>query len=394
MPSLRLKRQPARRVLTGLDIEPGGVRVAAAAPDADGRLVVERVAEAALEPGVVRDGEVVDPEALATTLRALFAEHGFDKRVRIGVANQRIVVRTLELPPIENPKELESAVRFQAADEIPMPLDEAVLDHAVLGTVDTDGGPRLRVAVVAARREMIERLLAAVRLAGLRPEGVDLAAFAMVRAFDEPGDAPVLHLSVGGTVNLAVGHGRECLFTRVIGGGLESMAIDLAEREALPIEEARRRVAEVDLRPRPVAAAAEPAPEVVLDEAPAAENDAGVSARGEEPVELAAEDPTPVALAAAAPAAAPEDPAHRIVEDGLRRIAAEARTTLDFHLGAGAAAAERAVLTGPAVAIPGFAEALSERLALPVVAAQLAGPEGEDAGRFAVAAGLAIEEAA
>lgn len=346
MPSLRLKRQSACRTLTGLDIEPGGVRVAAAAPDAQGRLVVQRVAEAALEPGVVRDGEVVDAGALAGVLRAVFGEHDFDKRVRLGVANQRVVVRTLELPPIANPKELESAVRFQAADEIPMPLDEAVLEHAVLGTVETEHGPRMRVAVVAARREMIDRLLSAVRLAGLRPEGVDLAAFAMVRALPDPGEAPLLHLSVGGTVNLAIGRGRECLFTRVIAGGLESMAIDLAEREALPIEEARRRVREVDLRP------------------------ADVPAR--------------------------DDPARRIVEDGLRRIAAEARTTLDFHLGAGAgaAAAERAVLTGAAAAIPGFADAVSERLGLPIEAAQLPGPDGADVGSFAVAAGLAIEEAA
>jgi type IV pilus assembly protein PilM len=43
-----------------------------------------------------------------------------------------VVVRTLKLPLIEDQKELETAIRFQAHDQIPMPLDQAVLDHRVL----------------------------------------------------------------------------------------------------------------------------------------------------------------------------------------------------------------------------------------------------------------------
>ena len=73
-------------------------------------------------------------------------------------------------------------MRFQAQDQIPMPLDQAVLDFQPLGIVETAEGPRQRVVLVAARRDMVERVLAAVRAAGLRPEGIDLSAFAMIRA--------------------------------------------------------------------------------------------------------------------------------------------------------------------------------------------------------------------
>ena len=44
--------------------------------------------------------------------------------------------------------------------------------------------------LVAARRDMIERLLSAARAAGLRPEGIDLSAFAMVRALGVEDPAP------------------------------------------------------------------------------------------------------------------------------------------------------------------------------------------------------------
>src|SRR5207247_7116216 len=111
------------------------------------------------------------------TLRELFAESGLGKRVRVGVANQRTVMRTIELPPMEDEKSLAQAVNFQAQDQVPMPLANAVLDFHSLGVIDTPNGPRERVVLVAAQRDMIESLLDAVREAGLQPEGVDLSAF-------------------------------------------------------------------------------------------------------------------------------------------------------------------------------------------------------------------------
>ena len=60
--------------------------------------------------------------------------------MRLGVANQQIVVRVVELPRIEDEKQRDAAVRFQASEAIAMPLDEAVLDHQVAAF--TAGGRR------------------------------------------------------------------------------------------------------------------------------------------------------------------------------------------------------------------------------------------------------------
>src|SRR3954451_12681849 len=258
MPSLR--RNSTSRPVVGLDIEPGAVHAAQVA--VNGHIVVQRAAMAPLEPGVVRDGEVVDSEALSQVLRDMFAEHKFDRRVRLGVANQRVVARVIELPPILDPKELENAVRFQAADQIPMPLDQAVLEHIPLDTVTTAEGPRMRVLIVAARRDMVEKLLRAATDAGLRPAGVDLSAFAMIRAVGAASDAPVLHLAVGGVVNLAVAQGGLCVFTRVVGGGLEAMAVELAERRETSVDEARADLYRIGL---PVGAAVAVEPVVAAD---------------------------------------------------------------------------------------------------------------------------------
>ena len=178
--------------------------------------------------------------------------------MRVGVANQRTVLRTLELPPVTDQKELAAAVTFQAQDQVPMPLNNAVLDFHPLGIIDTPAGPRQRVVLVAAQRDMVERLLTAVRRAGLTPEGVDLSAFALIRSLyrhDPEQAGRVLYLNVDGLTNLAIAEGKICRFTRVVGSGLEGMAVELAERRGIALMEARELLAGVDL------SAPAPAPE-------------------------------------------------------------------------------------------------------------------------------------
>jgi type IV pilus assembly protein PilM len=341
----------SRKSIVGLNIEPGYV---AAVETRSGQVAVERAATAQLAPGVVRDGEVVDVDTLAAVLKELFSQHKLSRRVRLGVANHRIVMRTLDLPPLKGPKEIASAVRFQAQDHIPMPLEQAVLEHHTLGTVDTIDGPRTRVVVVAARRDMIEKLLAAARKAGLRPQGVDLSAFAMIRALHTGGTTdPVLYMNVGGVTNLAVAVGPTCVFTRVVAHGTESVASELAERRALTLEHAHAWLKYVGMH--------QPVEELEGDD------------------EIVRE-------------------AREVLEDGIRRIADEVRNSLDFFaMQEGTSNVERAIVTGPAVAIPGFAEHLSELAGLPIEVGVVAEGRpgafgGIDAGRLAVAAGLTIDE--
>ena len=207
-------RKSSDRGSIGLDIDG---RYLAAAQVNGGR--VTRCASQNLPEGLVRDGEVSDPEVLGQHLKSFASAAGLPRSVRLGVANQQIVVRVVELPRIEDDKQRDAAVRFQASEAIAMPLDEAVLDHQIAGfTTAPDGTPRMQVVLVAARRKMIETLLEAVKAAGLKAEGVDLDAFALVRALavdtedDDPRARVFCHL--GGVTNLAVAVGTNCFFTR------------------------------------------------------------------------------------------------------------------------------------------------------------------------------------
>jgi type IV pilus assembly protein PilM len=345
------KRSSSQAAVVGLDLDPG--HIAAAEVTVNGSVSLKRGAVAPLRPGILRDGEVADVSALADALKAFFAEHELPTRVRLGIANQRIVVRTLDLPPLSDDKALTAAVKVQAPDHIPMPIDEAILDWQSLGTVTTPSGEdRSRVVVVAVRREMVEKLVGAAREAGLALEGIDLSAFGMVRALvDRKATGASLYVSVAGLTNVAVANASGCLFTRAAAGGLDAIVHTLSERRALTVEHSRQWLQHVGLHA---------------------------------PVEAIDGDPDLVAAARA------------VLEEGVHQLADTVRNSLNFYrMQESAEHVQSGVVTGPAVAVPGLVEALSEQLRLPLTPGVVAAQDEEaDLGRLTVAAGLAVEDVA
>lgn len=403
-PSLKLNlgRHRSGADIVGLDIQPG--HVAAVQARVNGSIIVKHAAGAPLPADIVREGEVLDEGVLSETLREVFKDGRLSRRVRLGVANQRTVLRTLELPPITDRKELAAAVRFQAQDQVPMPLNNAVLDFQPLGIFDTPEGPRQRVVLVAAQRDMVQRLLAAVRDAGLRPEGVDLSAFALIRSLYRPDPEHadrVLYLNVDGLTNMAIAEGTTCRFTRVVGGGIEAMAGELAERRSIPLVDARALIASFDMTAPPPP---EPAPgtTVVNSEAEpltAVDPDAPTVSNDDSPSTSVSDPAYPAAVSSEKVSATPEVDVRVVLESGIREVAGEVRNSLDFHRSQeGGGEVSLVVLSGSALDLPGFAEALQEQLGIQVeresVRLDEPGLDGISSHRLAIAAGLAVEEVA
>jgi Tfp pilus assembly PilM family ATPase len=89
----------------------------------------------------------------------------------------------------------------------------------------------------------VDRFVEAVRDAGLKPEGVDLSAFALMRTLrgvDANGDdTGRVYCHLGGVVNVAIGIGSRCVFTRPLSAdweGEDASIHDLAEELRLSIE--------------------------------------------------------------------------------------------------------------------------------------------------------------
>jgi type IV pilus assembly protein PilM len=239
----------AKRVV-GLKI--GASQLAAARIVNNGSPELVQVAREDLDHGVIVGGELREPELLADALRAFFRKHKLPRQgVRLGIANNRIGVRIFEIAGIDDPKQLENAIRFRAQEALPIPIEEAVLDFHVLGErVDDEGNTVRRVLLVVAYRELIDRYVAACKKAGIRLSGIDLEAFALLRALGEPpagdeaaADAALVVVSIGhDRSTFAVSDGSVCEFTRVLDWGGQTLDVaisrelDCAPSEAEPVK--------------------------------------------------------------------------------------------------------------------------------------------------------------
>src|ERR687886_467126 len=252
--------------LVGLKIGASGLAAARVANNGHAELL--QLAREPLEPGVVVGGELRDPDALTEALKDFFRKHKLPRRgIRLGIANNRIGVRTLDVVGIADPKQLANAIRFRAQEALPIPIEEAVLDYRILSESETEEGERIsRVLLVVAYRDLVDRYVAACRKAGLTVVGIDLEAFALLRTLSAPRpaeDAPEAAL-----VAVAIGHDRStfavsdgtvCEFTRVLEWG--GHALDAAVAQALDLIPSQ-----AESIKRTLSLAGGPAPEGLTDE--------------------------------------------------------------------------------------------------------------------------------
>lgn len=345
--------------LTGLELSATGI---AAAKVADGR--IRSASITSLDPGLIVDGEVADSAALGSAIGEFFQANGLPNKVRMGVASPRVVIRTMQVPVISDRKQLEAAIRFQAADHLPMAVDEAVIDHQVLRTlpgVEVGDPPRFEVLLVAASRGLIDTLVETARHAGIKLQGIDLSAFGLIRVM-YPGsvadDETIAYLHYGDMVNVTLAQGKICKFTRATPNGYETMLDQLCKRVNLTREHAQMWADYVGLQ----------APIESID--------------GEPDIVQATRE----GLAAA-----------------VDQLSSDITAAIDFHsVQDSTARVSRILVCGPGSSIPGLGEMISQRTGLAVETPAPLGAldadsidgSGIDERRLTLAAGLAMEEVA
>jgi type IV pilus assembly protein PilM len=247
-PRAKRGRRGRTKKLVGLKI--GASQIAAARVVNNGEPQLVQVAREELDSGIVVGGELREADELAQVLRRFFRTHKLPRQnVRLGISNNRVGVRTFEIAGIDDEKQLANAIKYRAQETLPIPVEEAVLDYQILGErTDEEGVLHRRVLLVVAYRDLIDRYAAACKKAGLRLAGIDLEAFAILRALapppmPEPASSAIVVVSVGhDRTTFAVSDGQACQFTRVLEWGGRSLdtaiakALDLSPSEAKPIK--------------------------------------------------------------------------------------------------------------------------------------------------------------
>jgi type IV pilus assembly protein PilM len=229
--------------VVGLSV--GASQLTAAVVVNNGRPRLVKAATHTLPPDVVASGEVRDSEALATAIATFFQEADLPrKNVRLGIGSSRTGVRVFERPEVDDPRQLANAIRFRAYETLPIPIEEAMLDYHI---VEEPTSPD-RVLLAVAYRDLVDRFAATCAAAKIELVGIDIEAFALLRAVGgeplKPGErdeAARVAVSIGhDRTTVAVSDGRLCEFTRVLDWG--GVRVTTAVERALEVdtEEAER----------------------------------------------------------------------------------------------------------------------------------------------------------
>ncbi|WP_273845757.1 type IV pilus assembly protein PilM [Rubrobacter calidifluminis] len=364
-------RLPGRAQAVGLEMDSGALKAVQISRTRAG-LVLRHVGYHRLAPGAIEEGEVADHDLLAAEVKNFWGEHSFKGRdVYLGVANQEVIVRLLSLPRMQ-PSDLRSALSFEAAEHVPMPLEEAVIDHVVLGPDPADPDSD-RVLLVAARREMVARYASAVRVAGLRPVGVDFKPLAISRT-TLPRDIPLqesaaLLVDIGTEMTcVAICEEDGPVLTSLVPLGAQDFVREISGVASIPEDEAEEQLMNPHIR------------------------------LGFEPVEEPEETPDEAERALLYDI-------RRALEGVVGRLAGEVQRSIEYHYSySGAREVSEMFVSGEGAVVPGIAEYMGDVLGI-------ASRKGRPLRRFAanesnvsdeqlevmepvlaVAAGLALEE--
>jgi type IV pilus assembly protein PilM len=362
-PSSAKRKRRRKQEIVGLKIGASQIAASRVVNNGGPAAKLVQLARVPLEPGVVVGGEVRDVKALATALDSFFKDNKLPRRgIRLGIGTNRIGVRTVDIEGVDDERQLGNVVRFRAHEALSIPLDQAVLDyHVVSETVDESGAISRRVLLAAAYQEPIDHYVEACRAAGLELSGIDVEAFALLRAVsprngateDAPTVASVV-VSIGhDRSTLAISDGTVCDFMRVLDWGGSKLEAAIAHELGLTKSEAAELKLELDLG-------------------------------GDAPDE---DDPR---LARARAAVGRE----------LQTLARELIASLQFYQGQpGSLAISEVFVTGGTTKLPGLAEELERLTRVPVrIADPLAGvqvsnglAERDDLASLAAAIGLGVE---
>jgi type IV pilus assembly protein PilM len=234
-----------KQELIGLKVGASQIAASRVINDRGARLM--QLARAPLAPGIIVAGEVRDVEGLGRALDKFFTENKLPRReVRLGIGTNRVGVRALDVEGIDDERQLGNAVRFRAHEALSIPIDQAILDYRVVGeTADDEGGIKRRVILAAAYKEPIDHYIQACRIARIQLMGIDLEAFALLRAvspgisMNGHGPAAIVALSLGhDRSTLAISDGTFCDFTRVLEWGGAKLEGAIGRELGLTPEEA------------------------------------------------------------------------------------------------------------------------------------------------------------
>lgn len=224
--------------LFGLDIGHSSVKVMQL--DRHGnKIEVAGYGVASFPQDAIENGVIIDHEALAKSINALFA-NGLEgevttRRVALSVPAARTFSRILTLPHLAK-KDLSDAVRLEAEQYIPVPIDELYIDFTITRTTDKN----TEVLAVAVPKKVIDSYVLLAELLGLEVAVMETTTGASDRLFRQTDQHNVPTVLIDfGSVSADISVYDDALaITGTIPGGGDDITELIAKKLAVSKDEA------------------------------------------------------------------------------------------------------------------------------------------------------------
>ncbi|RZA07990.1 MAG: type IV pilus assembly protein PilM [Proteobacteria bacterium] len=226
--------------IIGLDIGSSTIKLVEAEKKRGG-WVVKSFTSVTLPEDTIVDGEIVNHAAVVEAIRSVIKESGAgSKLVATSVAGSSVIIKHINIPHTA-PKELEDQVYWEAEQYIPFDMKDISLDFEV---VQEDAGEgKMDILLVAAKKDFIEKRLAAIRECGLNPEVLDIDVLALANVFWEnyemtPDNAVVL-VDIGASLTkINIVSDTTTIFTRDVAIGGKNLTQEIQNRLGISFQEA------------------------------------------------------------------------------------------------------------------------------------------------------------
>ncbi len=186
---------------------------------------------ASFDPSAVNNGVIVKPEIIAKATKELF-EHSLigtisTRRVALTVPAARVFSRTMKLPKLDK-KDIDAAVRSEAEQYIPMPVDDLYIDYEITA----DNGKELELLVVAAPKKLVDSYVALCDVMGLELCSLETTISAASRLVKntEPGDTPTILIDFGSVSADITIIDKTIIVTGTVAGGGDNFTDLIAQK--------------------------------------------------------------------------------------------------------------------------------------------------------------------
>jgi len=228
--------------LFGLDIGFSSMKVMQTMPEGKNAIVAGYGVNR-FDPKIIKDGVIIDIPEMAKSAHELFDKYIIGKistkRVAMSIPAMRTFTRTIKLPKLTN-KELEDAVRMEAEQYIPVPVDDLYMDYSITSTTETE----IELLAVAVPKKIVDSYVALAKVLGLELVALEATIASSSRLFvhTELSDVPTVIIDYGSISSDITIFDHGIVVTGTAGGGgdnftdLISEALDISKSEAQVIK--------------------------------------------------------------------------------------------------------------------------------------------------------------